>query len=184
MQLLSASGYFALARFDPASVMDLPEPRLDYLKAAWHYARAEARAWHGDLAAARIERDAIAQSIATIDPAKPPRDGTLAAEQMLGITRAVIAGRIAMAERRWLDAATAFREGAELEETRSFSDFTDPPAFWYPVRRDLAAALLAAGDAAGAQREAEASLRLRKHDPVAEATLAAARGALVIDRRP
>lgn len=184
MQLLSASGYFALARFDPASVMALTEPRLDYLKAAWHYARAESLAWQGDLSAALVERDAIPTSIAKIDPAKPPHDGTVAAEQMLGITRAVIAGRIAMAERRWEDAAKAFREGAELEETRSFSDFTDPPAFWYPVRRDLAAALLAAGDAAGAQREAEAALRLRKHDPVAEATLASARRALVKDRGP
>ncbi|MCE2842881.1 MAG: hypothetical protein LW689_09020, partial [Novosphingobium sp.] len=103
------------------------------------------------------------------------------AEQMLGITRAVLTGRIAMAEQRWADAAAAFREGAVLEETESFSDFTDPPAFWYPVRRDLAAALLAAGDSAGAQRETEAALALRKHDPVAQRTLAAARARLVLD---
>lgn len=174
-QLLSASGYFALARFDPASVMALPEPKLDYLKAAWRYARAESLIWQGDLSAARKERDAIPESIAKFDPAKPPHDGTQPAEQMLGITRAVIEGRIAMAERRWADAIASFRKGAEIEETRSFSDFTDPPAFWYPVRRDLAAALLSAGDAAGAQREAEASLLLRRHDPAAEAILSAAR---------
>lgn len=178
MQLLSASGYFALARFDPASVMALPEPKMDYLKAAWHYARAEAQVWQGNLAAAQRERAAIPESITKVDPAKPPHDGSLAAEQMLGITRAVIAGRVAMAERRWSDAAAAFRSGAEFEETRAFSDFTDPPAFWYPVRRDLAAALLASGDAAGAQREAEASLMLRRHDPVAEGILAAARAVL------
>ena len=69
-------------------------------------------------------------------------------------------------------AAEAFRRAAEIEETPSFNDFTDPPAFWYPVRRDLAAALLAAGDVAGARREAEASLKLRMKDPVAEALLA------------
>ena len=61
------------------------------------------------------------------------------------------------------------------------SYFSDPPAFWYPVRRDLAAALLAGGDAAGARREAEAALRLRVLDPVAEQTLAAARAALAKD---
>lgn len=180
-ELLAASGYFALARFDPASMMALAEPKLPYLKAAWHYARGESLVWTGDLAGARRERDAIPAAIAA-GPAKDwPQDGTNAAEQMLGITRAVLDGRIAMAERRWSDAAGAFRSGAQFEETKEFAYFNDPPAFWYPVRRDLAAALLAAGDAAGAQREAEASLRLRMLDPVAEQILAAARAALAKD---
>jgi hypothetical protein len=88
--------------------------------------------------------------------------------------RAVLDGRLAMGERRWADAAAAFREGAGIEETRDFSQFSDPPAFWYPVRRDLAEALLAGGDAAGARDEARKSLALRPHDAVAEATLARA----------
>jgi hypothetical protein len=180
-QLLSAAGYFALARFDPASVLALGEPKLDYLKAARHYARGEALVWQGDLAAARAERDAIPEQIAKGPRKDWPKDATVAAEAMLGITRAVLDGRIAMAESRWADAAAAFRAGAQLEETREFSDFTDPPAFWYPVRRDLAAALLAAGDAAGAQREAEAALMLRKHDPVAEQILGAARTVIARD---
>ena len=176
-QLLAASGYFALARFDPASVGALPEPKLGYLKAAWHYARGESLVWSGDLAGARAEAAAIPPALVQ---GKPDRDA-VAAEQMLGITRAVLEGRIAMAEARWSDAAGLFRKAAEIEETREFSDFSDPPAFWYPVRRDLAAALLAGGDAAGAQREAEAALRLRKLDPVAEQLLAAARAALAKD---
>ena len=173
-QLLAASGYFALARFDPASVGALPEPKLGYLKAAWHYARGESLVWAGDLTGARAEAAAIPP---TLIQGKPERDA-MAAEQMLGITRAVLEGRIAMAEARWKDAADLFRKAAEIEETEEFSDFSDPPAFWYPVRRDLAAALLAAGDAASAQREAEASLRLRQLDPVAMQVLAAARTAL------
>ena len=183
-ELLAASGYFALARFDPTSVMALPEPKLPYLKAAWHYARAESLVWAGDLAGARHERKAIPISIAKGKADDWPHDGTSAAEQMLGITRAVIEGRIAMAERRWGDAANAFRQGAGFEETKEFAYFNDPPAFWYPVRRDLAAALLAAGDAAAAQREAEASLRLRQLDPVAEQILAAARTVLGKDSPP
>lgn len=177
-ELLAASGYYAIARFDPASVMELPEPKLDYLKAAWHYARGESLVWSGDLAAAKRERDAIPAQLAKGQAKDWPKDGTSAAEQMLGITRAVLEGRIAMAEGRYADAAKSFRLGAENEETKDFSYFTDPPAFWYPVRRDLAAALLAAGDAPGARREAEASLRLRKLDPVAEQILAAARAAI------
>ena len=177
-ELLAASGYFALARFDPASVMALPQPKLPYLKAAWHYARAESLVWTGDLVGAQRERGAIPSAVAKSKPADWPKDGTSAAEQMLGITRAVIEGRIAMAQRRWADAATAFRQGAAFEETKEFAYFNDPPAFWYPVRRDLAAALLAGGDAVGAEREAKASLKLRMRDAAAEQILAEARAAL------
>lgn len=166
-QLLAALGYDALARFDPGSVPALPEPKLPYLKAAWHYARGEAAASAGDAAGVAAERAAIPASIET-----PGRHDAKAPEQMLGITRAVLAGRLAMLQGKPAEAATHFRAAAEIEETPAFTDFTDPPAFWYPVRRDLAAALLAAGDVAGARREAEASLKLRVKDPVAEALLA------------
>lgn len=167
-QLLAASGYFAIARFDPASVAALPEPKLPYLKAAWNYARGEAAAWRGD---ARGIETAIAAIPATIaaDPKKD--DGTVPAEQMLGITRAVLEGRLATLKGDHKGAAAAFLRGAEIEETPSFNVFTDPPAFWYPVRRDVAASLLAAGDMAGAREAAEASLKLRMKDPVAEALL-------------
>ena len=164
MQLLTAAGYFASARFEtPEIVLALAEPKLPYLKAAWHYARGEAFAVRRDRAGLTAEIAAIPQRIATgkID------DETRAAEQMLGITRAVLQGRLAVIEGRKTDAAAAFKTAAEIEETPDFSRFTDPPAFWYPVRRDLAAALLAAGDSAGAMRELQASLKLRPKDPAA-----------------
>lgn len=174
-QLLAASGYFALARFDPASVPDLPEPKLPYLKAAWHYAKGEAAAWRGDAPALEEAIAAIPAKVAD-DPEKD--DGTKPAEQMLGITRAVLEGRLATMKGDHQAAAAAFLRGAEIEETPSFNVFADPPAFWYPVRRDVAAALLAAGDTAGAKAAAEASLKLRMKDAVAEALLARAGSAL------
>ena len=167
-QLLAASGYFALARFDPASVPALPEPRLPYLRAAWHYARGEAAAAAGDATGARAEMEAIPERIAE----RAKGEAAQGPEQMLGITRNVLAGRLALLAGDPRAAAEAFRRAAAIEETPAFSQFTDPPAFWYPVRRDVAAALLAAGDPAGAKAEAEASLRLRVKDPVAEALLA------------
>jgi hypothetical protein len=169
-QLLAALGYQAIARFDPAGVEALPEPKLPYLKAAWRYARGEAAASAGDAARVREEMAEIPEMIET---AGGP------AEQMLGITRNVLAGRIAMLEGDPRAAAEAFTRAAEIEETESFNRFTDPPAFWYPVRRDVAAALLAAGDAAGARAAAEASLKLRMKDPVAEALLARAQAAVL-----
>lgn len=164
--LLSALGYYAIARFDPASVPALPEPKADLVKPIWHYTRGEAAIWRGDLAATKAE-------LAAIPPALPgaakPDGGTRTANAMLTILRGVLVGRVAMKEARYGDAATAFRRAAEAEESTDFNGYTDPPAFWYPVRRDLAAALLAAGDKAGAMREIEASLKLRPRDPEATA---------------
>ncbi len=178
-QLLSASGYFALARFDdPASVLALPEPKLPYLKAARHYARGEALLWLRDLAGARAELAAIPEKIGDKPVKGDWEHDTRAPEAMLAITRKVLEGRIAMIEGRPVDAAKFFDAAANLEETPDFRRFSDPPAFWYPVRRDEAAALLASGDALGARRTAQASLRLRPRDPVALAVLARAEGAL------
>ncbi len=172
-QLLGASGYFAIARFDPASVEVLPEPKLPYLKAAWNYARGEAAAWAGDRAGIETAIAAIPERVAE----DPSAGDVRAAEQMLGITRNVLAGRLAMLAGDHAAAVQAFTRAAEIEETPEFGEFTDPPAFWYPVRRDVAAALLAAGDAAGAKAAAEASLKLRMKDPVAERVLAQAEAA-------
>ena len=172
-QMLAAAGYFAMARFDDAAaVLALAEPKLPYLKAARHYARGEAMVWLRDLAGAKAELAAIPAQVAE---GKIDRDHR-APEQMLGITRGVLEGRIAMAEGRPKDAVRAFTAAAEIEETKDFMQFSDPPAFWYPVRRDVAAALLASGDAAGAREAAAASLRLRPRDAVAEVVLLRAEG--------
>jgi tetratricopeptide (TPR) repeat protein len=175
-QLLAALGYEAVARFDPAGVAALPEPKGAYLKAAWHYARGEAAVARGDTAAVEAERAAIPASLQHMVGV------SFAPELMLGIMRAVLAGRLATLRGDYRAAAEAFRAAAELEENDTFNDFTDPPAFWYPVRRDVAAALLAAGDAQGAKAAAEASLKLRMKDPVAEALLARAEAALAAAR--
>jgi hypothetical protein len=171
--MLAAAGYFAMSRFDdPAAVLALAEPKLPYLKAARHYARGEAMVWLRDLAGAKAELAAIPVQVVE---GKIDRDHR-APEQMLGITRGVLEGRIAMAEGRAKDAVKAFTAAADIEETRDFMQISDPPAFWYPVRRDVAAALLASGDATGGRAAAEASLRLRPRDAVAEDLLRRAEG--------
>ena len=45
--------------------------------------------------------------------------------------------------------------------------YMDPPAWWYPVRRSVAAVHLRNGDFARAESEALASLKAWKHDPLA-----------------
>lgn len=170
-QLLMSSAYFAMGRFEsPEAVLQLEEPKLPYLKAAWRYARGEAYAFLGDRKGLATERDAIPMRIELSTEDEENR--LAAADQMLAITRAVLTGRLEMMEGRNHNAVAAFAEAALIEETEDFSRFSDPPAFWYAVRRDLAKALLAAGDIKGALREARATLRVRPRDPVAEAIIA------------
>lgn len=161
-QMIAANGYYAMARFaDPNEVLALPEPKLPFLQAAWHYARGEAFARRGD--AANVRKEAAA--IHGIKGELSKDDGSLQAQTMTYIARNVLTGRAAMMEHRPSDAAVAFAEAAELQESDDFSSVADPPAWHYPVRRDLAAALLEEGDSAGAKREAEAALKYRPRDP-------------------
>ena len=92
-------------------------------------------------------------------------DGSFQAQTMTFIARNVLIGRAAMLDHRPAEAAIAFSQAAELQESDDFSSVSDPPAWHYPVRRDVAAALLANNDRHGAKREAEAALRYRPKDP-------------------
>ena len=65
---------------------------------------------------------------------------------------AVLEGRIAMAEGNTRRAIDRFAYGAKLQEAE-LSGYMDPPAWWYPVRRSLAAAYLRNGDYAKAEAE-------------------------------
>jgi hypothetical protein len=151
-----------MARFaDPAEVLALPKPKLQTLANAWHYARGEALAKQGNAAAVRAE----AAAIETPTGALNDDDGSRQAQQLSFIARDVLTGRAAMLDKRPQEAALAFGQAADLQEGESFSVLTDPPGWYYPVRRDYAAALLAAGDRAGARREAEKALAYRVKDP-------------------
>ena len=161
-QVIAANGYFAMARFaEPAEVLALPQPKLPVLVTAWHYARGEALARRGDAAGVRREAAAITAPVGHLSD----DDGSRQAHQLTFVARGVLAGRAAMLEHRPNDAAVAFQQAAEMQEGEEFSLLTDPPGWYYPVRRDLAAALLAAGDRKGARKQANAALAYRVKDP-------------------
>ncbi len=161
-QMIAANGYYAMALFaSPAEVLALPKPKLPYLEAAWHYARGEAFARQGDLANVRKEAAAIRGVAGELNK----DDGSVQAQAMTFIARNVLVGRAAMMEHRPQEAAVAFAQAAELQESDDFSSVSDPPAWHYPIRRDLAAALLEQSDVAGARREAQAALKYRPRDP-------------------
>ncbi len=161
-QLIAANGYFAMALFaPPAEVLALPKPKLEVAEAAWHYARGEAFARMSNAAGVRAEAAAIRGSTAKLSA----NDGSQQGQQLTLIARNVLAGRAAMMENRPQDAIIAFRQAAEIQQSADFSVFADPPAWYYPVRRDLGAAMLAAGDKPGARAEADKALKYRPKDP-------------------
>jgi tetratricopeptide (TPR) repeat protein len=165
-QAVLGQGYIAIARFAPlAETLAIAAPAKDAAigQALWHYARGEAYARVGDRTGLEAEARAMPKKI------KPdPLGGSATAA--ITVARLVLEGRMAMLDNRPDKAAKAFARAAALEEAKPLAEWTDPPLWWYPVRRDLAAALLAQGKTREALAEIEASLRHRPLDPVALAT--------------
>jgi tetratricopeptide (TPR) repeat protein len=171
------TAYFVQGRFaDPAAVLALPDPGagLPYTRAMWRYARGEALARREDAAGVRDQAAQIGLSKADL---KPFGDSAAQASAMAAVARLVLLGRAAMLDGRHAEAISSYRQAALLQEGK-FGEYRDPPAFWYPVRRSLAAALLADGQAGQAAIEAKASLDRWPSDAVALVVLGRAEEAL------
>ena len=145
--------WVALGRYAPDRALALPEQKGDVRGLLYRaYARGEAFLLKGDAAGARGELAELRKLKS--DSAELP------------LARAVLEGRIAMAEGNPRKAAAIFESAAGLQDAK-LSDSWDPPGWWYPVRRSAAAAWLKAGDFKRAEAQAEKSLKTWKHDPLA-----------------
>ena len=139
------------ARYDPQRMLSLPEPEADSpdTRSFHHYARGEAFAALGDAKSLAAEMEMISG------------DG-----RTFKLARAVLAGRLAMLQHRFADAAQAFEQA--VAEQDGFSPHAwDPPPWWYPVRRSAAAAWLQHGQFAKAADAAQKSLAAWPYDPLA-----------------
>ncbi len=172
-EMAAGQTYAALGRVaPPETVLAAPDSvaAQPFLEAMRHYARGEADLRLGQPAQARAEAALVAMPASAYN--------VLSRETaVLRIARLTLIGDAALQEHRPDAAIAPFRDAADMQETR-LAGSVDPPAWWYPVRRSLAAALLAKGDAAGAEREATTVLATWRLDPVTLAIRAAARQAL------
>jgi hypothetical protein len=134
----------------------------------WIYARGEQAVRAGDIAKVKAAVDTLK---ATHSDLKALKDFRTEGQAMVEVARLVLTGRAAMMEQRWRDAETAYRTAAEIQEAR-LAWTADPPAWWYPVRRSLAAALLAEGRTEQAEVEASAAMKRWYYDPMALRILA------------
>jgi len=172
-QFVIGAAYFAEGRYAaPEDVLALPEPAAErgYLKAMWRYARGEADARKGDAAGVRSELAAIETPAADI---KSLGSYGTQMKAMVDVARLVLTGRAAMIEGKPADAAKAFGAAAQIQD-RVLGRLSDPPGWWYPVRRSYAAALLEQGKADEAAVQAHQTLKTWPADPVTLAVLAQA----------
>jgi len=160
---VAGTGLIALGLFAPDELLAMPQPTNATLADYWHYARGEAFAARGDAVGVRAEEKAM-RLVPDSPPKTPPRMVAVR-NTTYQIAHQVLLGRAAMVERDYSAAIAAFEKGAGLEEGKDYSRMSDPPAWWYPVRRSLVEARLAAGDMAGARADAEATLKRRPKEP-------------------
>jgi len=171
--LSRARSLVALGRFDPERALAVPagknDPRL--LAIYRHYARGEALAAKRD--ARGIRREAAAIAALRAGGAKP--DDLGGESEIAEIAEGVLRGRAAMLARKPAEAVAHFERAAlAQEEAFPVPKNFDPPPWWYPVRRSLAAAYLKAGKPTEAAAAARASLTEWPHDALALRILAQA----------
>lgn len=158
------TAYFVFGRFAPQqAVASLPSPgkTLPYALAMWHYARGESDVRNGDARGAQQEAEKI---VIGSDELANFGDSAAQVQSMVDIARLVLQGRVAMIEKRWSDAEADYRQAADIQDAK-LGAFTDPPTWWYPVRRSVAAALLAKGDPTAAEVEINEALLHWPLDP-------------------
>ena len=157
VQAVDAAPFQAMAMIgSPADVLAMPAPdaRLPLPAAMRHFARATARAAQGDKAAFDTERAALLALKQHPGAATLSQQG-LPMAAIVDVADHVAQGRWAMARRQYAEAATHFRAAATIEATIPYME----PNYWhYPVNQSLGAALLLAGDAAGASAAFRAAL--------------------------
>jgi tetratricopeptide (TPR) repeat protein len=144
--------YYTLVRFGQWDKILEEEPPADdlvYPRGMYHYSRGMAYARTGEVGKGRVElsylqvmlREKSLDSIAIWDMNK--------AINVLAIAYEVLAGELAAAEDKMVEALHHFERGVAMEEELFFDE---PPSWYFPVRQALGALLLKLGRA----KEAEA----------------------------
>jgi tetratricopeptide (TPR) repeat protein len=162
MSVAEGQRFVIYARYDPQHMLLLPEPSVDnpLTQSLYHYARGEAFFELGDAAGLAAE----AKKVSGDDPT-------------LKIAREVLAGRLAMLQRRFGEAAEAFERAAAGQDALLPATI-DPPTWWYPIHRSVAAAWLQGGQFALAAEAARKSLAAWPADPLALLVLSKANDGL------
>lgn len=177
IQAIHAAPYFAALQFaSPTEVLAMaePDPRLPYVRAMRHYARAVAYAQQRNQRDFDRELAALAR-IRTSAALKPMVDQGVPAPDLLLLADHVARGRFAAARGRHGQAAEYYRRAIAIEDR---IPYMEPPWWYYPVRQSLGAALYRAGRYGEAQEAFTAALAKAPNNGWALYGLAASERAL------
>jgi tetratricopeptide (TPR) repeat protein len=135
-------------------ILKMPQPAEKFLglTATWRYARVMALLARGDRAGAARERDAFEAARKKI-PAERPWGTLNTSGDVMALAAELIAARFA---------ATPADALPHLEKAVGMQDalvYDEPPAWYYPVRESLGAALVRAGRGADAEKVFREGLR-------------------------
>ncbi len=177
IQAIHAAPYFAALQYASAAdvlAMPAPDPRLAYVRAMRHYARAVAyaqqhnqRGFDGELA--EMERIRISDAL------KPMVDQGVPAPDLIQLAQHVARGRQASARGRHSQAVDHYRRAILIEDK---IPYMEPPWWYYPVRQSLGGALYRAGRYAEARDAFTAALAKSPNNGWALYGLAASQRAL------
>ena len=130
--------YFGWVRFaEWDTILKLPEPKSPQSAAVWRYARALAFAARQDHAAAAHEQAVFEEMRKGV--AADAMWGLNKATDMMALTSTVMAARLAATA---ADAVPLWRRAVDMQDALVYDE---PPAWYYPIRESLGAALLRAG---------------------------------------
>lgn len=157
LQHFHVTPLYAYVRFGRwAEILTEPMPDLPYPKGVWHYARGTALVRAGKHDAAALELAKL-RSVAA-DPALQGAaiSGLNPVPALLGIAAASLEGEMAAARGDHAAAERHLRRAVEMQDGQTYDE---PPAWHYPVRQSLGAALLEAGKVAEARAVFEEDLK-------------------------
>ncbi len=175
-QPVKAAPWFARADFmgpERLIALDGPGEDIDYVTAAWRYARGVAFAKLGRTAEARAEAAAIA-ALKESGDFSVLNGGGVPAQDLLEIMRLQVLARADVAAG---DARAAIANLETAVRMQAAIPYTEPPYVHYPIRRTLAAAYLLAGEPAVAEQHFLQTLIDSPNDAYAYWGLAQARQA-------
>ncbi len=142
--------YWSLVRFgkfDEMLAEPAPAASLRYTTAMWRYGRGVTFAAKGQVAKASVELDSVAAA-AEATPKDAPA-GINSQKKLLSLAERHLAGRLALAQ-----GDTAAAIGA-LEQAIRYEDellYDEPPAWYHPIRQELAGVHLALGHPSVAEK--------------------------------
>ncbi len=143
--------YVRFGEWDHVLKAAQPAERQKVSSAIWRYARAVALAARGDAGGAARERAAFERARAAV--AKDQMWGQNKAVDVLAVASEALAGRLAASPR---EAVAHWRRAVELQDALVYDE---PPAWYYPLRESLGAALLRAGQADEAEKAFREGIR-------------------------